>query len=489
MTNTIDFQDNFRCDFYHLTMAQTLFLDGEHNKPETFEMYIRRNPFKGGYTVAAGLGPVLEWIKNWGYTDQQIQFLREQKTPTGKPMFKAEFIDMLKNTPLQVNIDAIPEGEVFFPNEPVARVTGPAWQCSMVETAFLNGINAASLIATKAARIVTAADGRNVMEFGLRRAQDRQGMMPTRAAAVGGILTTSNVDAAMRYGIKAVGTHAHSFVMHYKDEVEAFKAWLKHNPENATLLIDTYDTIQGAKNAVAAAKQTGVALGGVRLDSGDLVYLSKKVRKILDAGGFKNAKIVASNDLDERIVQSLIRQGAKIDIFGIGTNLVTAADQPALGGVYKVKVTDGRDCIKVSEDAIKTTIPGATEVVRMLEDTKVRKFAGDVIVDVNNKLKAKGRLKEKLVSVNLANEKEKVFPVGTPYYKPLVQVVRNGKVLGDMDIRPVQEIAKATKVNLAALDAAHKRFDEAHIYVAGLEKELFNRRKDMIKATYAKTGR
>lgn len=483
---TYEKQDNFRCDYYHLTMAQTLFLDGEHNTPETFEMYIRRNPFKGCYTMVAGLGPVLEWIKNWGYTDEQIEFLRVQKTPKGNPAFKEEFLDMLKNTPLQVTIDALPEGELAFPNEPFVRVTGPAWQCSMIETAFLNGVNAPSLIATKAARIVTAADGRAIMEFGVRRAQDRQGIMPARAAGVAGILTTSNVDAALRYGLKAVGTHAHSFVMHYADELAAFKAWLKHNPENATLLIDTYDTIEGAKNAVRAAKETGVPLMGVRLDSGDLVYLSQEVRKVLDAGGQKNCKIVASNDLDEHIIESLIAQGAKIDIFGVGTNLVTAADQPALGGVYKLKVTDGRDCIKVSEDAIKTTVPGATEIVRMLARNEELKFDGDVIVDVNNKLKSAGHLTEPLASVNMANEREKVFPVGTRYYKPMKRVVTAGKVLGDYDIRPVKNIATFAQKNMVALDAAHKRLLNPHVYVAGLEKGLFDKRKTMIKAVQAK---
>jgi len=464
-------QNNFWCDFYHLTMAQTLFLDGQADVPSTFEMFIRQNPFDGGYTIAAGQGLVLQWLSNWGYASEKIAAIERMG------MFQPEFLEFIRTQPLQVTIDALPEGEVFFPNEPIVRVSGPAWQVSIIETAFLNAINCHSMIATKAARIKNSAQDfagyKDVMEFGYRRSQSAFGLISTRAAAIGGIIVTSNVDAAIEYGLPCKGTHAHSFVMHYDTELQAFEKWLYHNPNNATVLVDTYDTLQGVKNAILASKNTGVKLTGIRLDSGDLAYLSIEARKLLDKAGMQHTKIVASNDLDEYAIESLQSQGACIDVYGIGTKLVTPG---ALGGVYKVKSVNGVDRIKISGDAIKTTIPGATETIRIVDENG--KFGGDVITPVGFITEDSGTLPKPVVSVNPENSMPKTFVTGTKFYKPMKRVAENGVVTSDT--RPIVEIGRETTINLERLDRSHKRLLNPHAYVAGIEKGLFMRRMDMI---------
>ena len=471
----------FWCDFYHLTMAQSLFLDGESERDETFEMYVRKNPFRGAYTIAAGLGPVLAWLRDWGYDEESVEYLRGLRTAES-PVFHESFLNKLRCSTLLLTIDAFPEGELIFPNEPFVRVRGPAWQCSVVESAFLNGVNAASNIATKTSRILEASSGRSVMEFGLRRSNDRGGLLSTRSAAAGGLMATSNVDAARIYGLSPVGTHAHSFVMHYDSELKAFEAWLTHNPQNSTLLIDSYDTLEGVKNAVKASISTGVPLGAVRLDSGDLAYFSKAARTILDEAGFIETKIVASGDLDEYIINDLLTvQKAPIDSFGVGTKLV--APGSTLGGVYKLKVTSGKNRIKVSEDPEKTSIPGATEVIRLFS-SDMERFAGDVIVEAGNELPLRGRLPFNLESVNLKNGTRKTFAAGTAFYKPMTRVMSAGTLMGGHESRALSEIADATRKNLASLDHEHKRLLNPHLYVAGLERGLYDRRNEMINALH-----
>ncbi|MCL2010045.1 MAG: nicotinate phosphoribosyltransferase [Synergistaceae bacterium] len=491
---TIAADNAFWCDFYHLTMAQSLFLDGEGDKDETFEMFVRKKPFGGAYIVAAGLGPVLSWLRGWGYDEDSVGYLRAQRA-NGVPVFHEPFLDMLGSASLELTIDAFPEGELIFPNEPFVRVTGPAWQCSVVESAFLNGINSASLIATKASRIMEASRGKGVMEFGLRRSNDRGGLLSTRSAAVGGFMVTSNVDAARKYGLKAAGTHAHSFVMHYDSELAAFEAWLIHNPNNATLLVDSYDALEGVTNAIKASKSTGVPLEGVRLDSGDLAYFSKAAREILDAAGFYETKIVVSGDLDEYIIADLLTvQKAPIDVFGVGTKLVVP--ETALGGVYKLKVTSGESRIKVSEDPAKTTIPGATEVIRLLSPCAER-FVGDVIAEAGEagkagkegkKLPSRGRLERDMESVNMKSGVLKTFGKGTAFYKPMTRVMSAGVLTGGHESRSLAEIAEAARKNLAALDSEHKRLLNPHLYVAGLERSLYDKRGKMIRALHHFSG-
>lgn len=469
--------EKFWMDKYHLTMAQTSFLAGTAMKQSVSEMFVRSNPFGGGYTVVAGLGPVLEWLADYGFSDKQIAWLATDKNEDGTPTFVPEFLEWLKAQKLSVTIDALPEGELAFPNEAIVRVSGPKWQVDRIEGAQLNGINASSLIATKAARINHAAGGRAIMEFGLRRAQDMFGMRSTRSAAVGGIMTTSNADAARKYKLKWAGTHAHSFVMEHDTEIQAFEEWLIHNPKNATVLVDTYDTIAGVKTAIEASKNTGVPLKGIRLDSGDLAYLSIAARMLLDEASLQDCKILASNDLDEYTLESLYDQGAKIDIPAVGTKLVTGGDQSALGGVYKLKSIDGVDKMKISGDIIKQTIPGATETIRMLDSDG--NFDGDVITSVGLVAQQSGMLEFPIVSVNIATNRAKTFAVGTRFYKPAVRVVTNGVVDMTHAKRDVNEIGAETGRNLYRLGLAHKRLLNPHEYVAGLEKSLFMKRLEM----------
>ena len=473
------------CDLYHLTMAQAMFDEGTHNKIETYEMFIRKTPFQGSYLIAAGLGEVLEWINNWHFSDEDIEYLKSQG-------FKKEFLDMIKTTPLSINMEAFREGEIVFPNEPIVRVTGPAWQAVMIETGILNIINAQSLFATKASRIKEAAssDGKNrtVLEMGLRRAQDTQGFTPTRASYIGGIDATSNVEAGKYYNIPVAGTMAHCFIMRHKNEVDAFKSYMRAFPTQASLLIDTYDTIQGAKNAVQAAKETGIPLKSVRLDSGDLAYLSKEVRKILDKNGCQETKITVSNDLDEYTIQSLLlEQKAPIDIFGVGTMLATSYEQPALGGVYKLKQTEEGAVIKVSENKIKTTIPGATDVIRIVDETG--QYMGDIIHEQGRRYLNKQSLNQNLTSIEINKETNRLFKKGTKAYRPMIPVIQNGIINQTEMRRPLKEIRQYAFNNLKRLDKTHKRLKSSHTYVAGLEKKLFITRNKLRNQALNMKGR
>jgi len=468
-------------------MAQAMFLEGTHNDPETQEMFIRKNPFKGEFTVVAGLAPVIEWIAQYGFSDDQLAYLASLKNTNGTPRFKPEFLELLKNEPLQITIDAMPEGEIVFPNEPIVRISGPAWQVNLVESAFLQSINSASLIATKAARIKGADEGKIFAEFGLRRAQNP--MMASRSAIIGGFNSTSNVDAGFQYGIPVSGTHAHSFIMRKKTEQAAFESWLKHNPDNAMVLIDTYDTINGIKLAIEASKKTGVPLMGVRLDSGDLAALSIEVRQLLDAAGMKTTKIVASNDLNEYKITELKKRGAKIDFYGVGTDVATGGDQPALGGVYKLKKTQDGKVIKCSEDPIKTTIPGATETIRILSETG--NFKRDVITTLGFVAANAGRLSKDMNGSNMDGSFAWPYTKGERFYKPMRRMVSRGKVNPTATKRSVMEIAADAKANLAKLDASHKRItvpakypyegEYPTAYPVDVEIGLFKERRRMIE--------
>lgn len=466
------------CDLYHLTMAQAMFNEGTHNRQETYEMYIRKAPFEGSYLITAGLGEVVQWLDKWKFEPEHLDYLRSIE----EPKFSEDFLKMLKDTKLNISMEAMPEGEVVFPNQPIVRVTGPAWQAMIVEAGVLNLINSQSLIATKASRICMAAQSdkhkRRVLELGLRRAQDTQGFSATRAAFIGGVDATSNVEAGFHYNIPVAGTMAHCFIMRELDEVDAFKSYMKTFPKSASVLVDTYDTLEGTKNAIKAAKELDIPLQSVRLDSGDLGYLSKEVRKLLDENNCKTTKIVVSNDLDEYTIKSLIQeQNAPIDVFGVGTMLVTAYDQPALGGVYKLKQTGERPVIKLSENPIKTTIPGATDVVRILDDKGM--YKGDIICDRDANLVKDGKLTRGVISVNLANQYMKVFEEGTKAYKPLVAAIINGKVNPKVRDRDIKDIREQTLKSLSCLDASHLRLKSPHIYVAGVDHKLYEKRQTL----------
>ena len=449
----------FYCDLYHLTMAQAWFNDNKHNQIKTSEAFFRRCPFGGRYLVSAGLQEFVEWIDNWHISQKDIDYLKTIKNADGTKMFNEKFLDYINGQRLKLNINAVPEGEIVFPNEPVLSVSGPCWQVDMVEAAFLNIFNAQSLIATKASRMVNAAslDGkkRPVLEFGLRRAQDMGCFLPTRASYIGGCVGTSNVAAARYYGIDVKGTMAHSFIMSYENELDAFKSYMKASPSNTTLLVDTYDTRQGIKNAIKASQETGIELQGIRIDSGDLAYWAKEARKMFDEADMPNVKIVVSNDLDEHLIENLIMvQHAPIDIFAAGTKLVTAYDTPALGGVFKTKSYQNPPVIKIADG--KTTIPGATNVVRIVKNGK---YEGDIITRSDENLVYEGKLTRGVKSyrLNSGTAENMSFEKGEQAYTLLKPIMAGGYIVGqDLDLS-LKQLRNDTIRNLDKLDNSYKR--------------------------------
>jgi nicotinate phosphoribosyltransferase len=374
-------------DMYQLTMSYGYWKAGLAEREAVFHLFFRENPFHGGFTLSCGLGDCVKYMLGFRFGDNDLAYLAELKGDDDQPLFEAAFLEYLRELRLRFDVDAIPEGSVVFPHEPLLRVRGPILQAQLMETALLNIVNFQSLIATKAARICLAAQGDPVVEFGLRRAQGVDGALTaSRAAYVGGCAATSNLMAGKLFGIPVRGTHAHSWVLAFDDELAAFNAYADALPNNAYFLVDTYNSLDGVKHAVEVGKRlqkSGHRLGGIRLDSGDLAYLSIEARKILDAGGFKDALILASNDLDEHLIASLKQQGAAIQVWGVGTKLVTAYDQPALGGVYKLSALRRADGtwahkLKLSEQAAKVNNPGLLQVRRFQQG---REFIGDAIFD------------------------------------------------------------------------------------------------------------
>lgn len=376
-------------DLYELTMMQGYFKNNT-NETVVFDAFYRNNPSGNGYAICCGLEQVIDYIKNLHFDKEDVDYLRS----TG--LFDEDFLEYLSNFKFSGDIYAIPEGTVVFPREPLVKVVAPIMEAQLVETAILNIINHQSLIATKAARVVYAAQGDGVMEFGLRRAQGPDaGIYGARATVIAGCVGTSNVLAGQMFDIPVKGTHAHSWIMSFPDEYTAFKKYSELYPNACTLLVDTYDTLKsGVPNAIRVfteMKEAGIPLKnyGIRLDSGDLAYLSKKARKMLDAAGFTDAIISASSDLDELLINSLKNQGAKITSWGVGTNLITSADNPAFGGVYKLaaimdeKTGEFIPKIKLSENSAKITNPGNKTVYRVYD--KEGKIKADLIALVDEK--------------------------------------------------------------------------------------------------------
>ncbi len=371
-------------DLYELTMMQGYYKTGE-NDSVIFDVFYRKNPSGSGYAIACGLEQVIDYIKNLSFSYDDIDYLR------GLGIFDEDFLEYLARYHFTGDIYAIPEGTVVFPKEPLLKVIAPIMEAQLVETAILNIINHQSLIATKASRVCYAADGDGVMEFGLRRAQGPDaGTLGARAAMIGGCIGTSNVLTGQLYDVPVLGTHAHSWIMSFKDEYTAFKTYADMYPDSCTLLVDTYDTLNsGVPNAIRVFQEMRDAgikpkSYGIRLDSGDLAYISKEARKMLDAAGFKDAVIAASSDLDEYLINSLKNQGAMINSWGVGTNLITSADCPAFGGVYKLAALKpaGTDTfipkIKISENPAKITNPGNKTVYRIY-DNQTGKIKADLI--------------------------------------------------------------------------------------------------------------
>ncbi|MDW8296705.1 MAG: nicotinate phosphoribosyltransferase [Raineya sp.] len=468
-------------DLYQLTMAYGYWKSGRGEQEAVFNLFFRRSPFKGGYAIACGLEYILDYLQNFHLDSSDIAYLASLKGNDGKPLFETDFLDYLSKMQFTCTIDAIPEGTVVFPHEPLLRVRGPIIQCQLIETPLLNIINFQTLIATKAARVVWASRGESVLEFGLRRAQGIDGgLAASRAAYVGGCDATSNVLAGKLFGIPVRGTHAHSWVMSFESELEAFETYAEILPNNCIFLVDTYDTIEGVKNAVKVGqklREKGYKLAGIRLDSGDLAYLSIQARKILDEAGFRDAVIVASNDLDEEIIESLKNQDAKISVWGVGTKLVTAYDQPALGGVYKISAIRRKDGswdykMKLSEQSIKISTPGLQQVKRF---EKNGEFVGDMIFDEENFTE-----KETYTMIDPADSTRfKTFTNDEASENLLIRVFENGKVVYQSP--DLEEIRRRVKEQLAKFHAGIKRFVNPHSYPVGLEENLWQLKHELIK--------
>ena len=468
-------------DLYQLTMAQGYFCGGERDTQAVFQLFFRKLPFEGGYAVAAGLSDALDLMSELRFEPDDIAYLATILGNDGERMFEPSFLDYLSALEFSCDVDAIAEGTLVFPHEPLVRLRGSLIECQLMETALLTVVNFQTLIATKASRVVRAARGEPVLEFGLRRAQGIDGgLSASRAAYLGGVAATSNVLAGRLYGIPVKGTHAHSWVMGFDSELEAFERYAEVMPNNCVFLVDTYDTLEGVRRAIEVGKklrERGHEMVGVRLDSGDLSYLSQRARELLDESGFPEASVVASNGLDEYTISSLKEQGARIDTWGVGTKLVTAWDQPALGGVYKLAAIrrpgqGWQDRIKLSEQAVKISNPGLLRVRRYLNEEGI--CLGDVIYD--ERLGVDGDI----VMVDpMDMTRRKRLARELPHVELLEPVVRGGEVLE----RSTQTLEQARARCAEQLDLFHdgiKRLHHPHQYPVGLELALYERKTRMI---------
>ena len=458
-------------DLYQLTMAYGYWKTERAEREAVFHLFFRQNPFQGGFTIAAGLQYVVDYVDGFRFSADDVEYLAGLQGNDGQPLFESAFLDYLAELELRCDIDAVPEGTVMFPHEPLVRVKGPILQCQILETALLNLVNFQSLIATKAARISAATGGEPVLEFGLRRAQGIDGALAaSRAAYIGGCDATSNVLAGKLFGIPVRGTHAHSWVMSFDDEMSAFEEYAAAMPNNCVFLVDTYDTLAGVRNAIEVGRklrETGHEMVGVRLDSGDLAYLSIEARRLLDDAGFLDAAIVASNDLDEGIIASLKDQGAKIAVWGVGTKLVTAYDQPALGGVYKLgamqnEAGEWEPKVKLSEQAIKTSTPG------MLQIRRYRNGDGAVADMIYNQLT--GEPAERIMVDPLDPTRQQRLGDGLDADDLLIPAVRGGGVVHQQ--KELAAIRSRTKQQLSMFRAGVRRHMNPHQYPVGLEKSL-----------------
>ena len=476
-------------DLYQLTMAAGYWFSGLAEREAVFHLSFRESPFGGGYAIACGLTSVINYMDGFRIRREDANYLANLRDTGGGPLFRADFLRTLETLRFCCDIDAAPEGSIVFPHEPILRVRGPIMQCQLLETVLLNFINFQTLIATKAARIVQAANGDEVMEFGLRRAHGIDGgITASRSAYVGGCMGTSNVLAGKLYGIPIRGTHAHSWVMSFNSEREAFAAYADAMPNNCVFLVDTYDSIEGIRNAIHIGKtmrKRNVILSGVRLDSGDLAYLSIKARQLLDEAGFTETKIIASNDLDEIVIESLKQQGARIDIWGVGNRLTTAYNQPSLGGVYKLSAIrnhhgEWQDRIKISEQTIKNTTPGILQVLRHSDDETMH---ADVIIDEN----APPASATPITMVDPLDHTRCRTLISGFDAQPLLQpIFRNGqRVYDPLDATAIRAYAQQ---QLRRLHPAIRRFVNPHTYPVGLERSLHDRRTALILSMRKRSG-
>lgn len=466
------------CDFYELTMANGYFCLGKSDEIAYFDVFYRKVPDGGGFAIAAGLEQVINYINNLRFTEEDIEFLRS------KNIFSEDFLKYLLDFRFTGDIYAVPEGTPIFPNEPIMTVRAPSVEAQFIETFLLLCLNHQSLIATKANRVVRAADGRPVMEFGSRRAQGADGaVLGARAAYIGGCSATACTISDRDYAIPATGTMAHSWVQMFDTEYEAFVAYCKLYPNNATLLVDTYDVLRsGVPNAIKAFREVLLPLGitkcGIRLDSGDITYLSKKARKMLDEAGFTDCKIVVSNSLDENIIRDIILQGAKIDSFGVGERLITAKSNPVFGGVYKlVAKEDGGKVvpkIKISENPEKITNPHFKKVYRIFDnDTNIA--IADLLCVYDEEIDPSKPLtlfdpvetwKKKTVTNYTAREL-------------LVPIFKGGRCV--YELPHISEIRQYCKNEVDHLWDEVKRFENPHRYYVDLSKKLWDIKHELLE--------
>ncbi|MGO1580600.1 MAG: nicotinate phosphoribosyltransferase [Peptoniphilaceae bacterium] len=476
--NTFD-KNNYTllCDFYEFAMSNGFFKSGLEKKIAYFDMFFRSVPDEASYAIIAGLQQVIEYFENLKFTEEDIEFLKS------KGIFDDQYLDYLRNFKFECDVWAMPEGTIAFPQEPLIIVRGPIIQAQMLETMILLTINHQSMIATKANRIVSAAQGRPVIEFGSRRAQGYSGAnLGARASYIGGCLGTANTLAEKIYKIPALGTMAHSWVQLFDSEYEAFKAYAKAYPDQCFLLVDTYDTLkQGIPNAIRVFDEVVVKAGyrpkGIRIDSGDIAYLSKMARKMLDDAGYEDVKIMASNSLDEFTIKNILHQGAKLDSFGVGERLITSKSAPVFGGVYKLTGVeeDGNliPKIKISENVTKITNPGFKQVYR-LYDKESNKALADVVT-----------LHDEIID----NSKE--YEIFHPIYtwkrkiiknfiaKPLlVRIYDKGKLV--YKLPEIEEIRNLVQEELKTIWEEVKRLDNPQEYIVDLSYDLWKIKEDLL---------
>jgi nicotinate phosphoribosyltransferase len=456
-------------DFYELTMALGYFRKGRQDETAVFDYFFRTNPFENGFTVFAGLGDFLEMLEKFRYSSSDLEYLKSQGFPD-------DFLDYLAGFNFRGTVSSVEEGEIAFPREPLIKITGNLIENQLIESLLLNIINFESLVATKAYRIRQVAGNRGFSEFGLRRAQGWGSIMASRASCIGGADSTSNVLAAKKYGITPSGTQAHSWIQSFGNELEAFRSYAEIHGNDSIFLADTYDTLRsGIPNAIRVAKEMearGERLKGIRLDSGDLAYLSKKARIMLDEAGLDYVLIVASNQLNENVIRSLLtEQGAPIDSFGVGTELVSAKPDAALDGVYKLAEVGGFPRMKISENVVKLTLPGNKKLVRFYDSEGF--FYRDGIFLENESLSGDLVIHHPIYpekNTNVTGLKSEIL---------LQPVFHNGK--SHLDDKTPYQIHEYLKERIALLPVEHQRFVRPHLYKTGISHELLQLRNELIQ--------
>ena len=466
-------------DFYEITMGNGFFNEGQKDRKVVFDMFFRKVPDNGGFAIMAGLSQLIDYLKNLSFSKEDIEYLRS------KNIFNEEFLQYLKDFKFECDVFAIKEGTPIFPNEPIVKVVGPIIQAQFIETMVLLSINHQSLIATKANRIVRAAKGRGVMEFGSRRAQGYDGaILGARATYIGGCIGTACTILDRDYQINAIGTMAHSWIQFFDSEYEAFKAYAKNYPTSCTLLVDTYNVLKsGVPNAIRVAKEIlepqGYRLKGVRLDSGDLTYLSKEVRKMLDDAGLEDCQIVVSNSLDEYVIESLLQEGAEIDLFGVGERMITSKSEPVFGGVYKLVAVENNNKefipkIKISENVEKITNPHSKQVYRFF-DKSTGKALGDVLTlddEVIDESKP-------YVLFDPVNTWKKKKLTNYNVEKLLTPIFIKGKlVYDDPNVEEIKEYCK-NQIDNTLWDEV-KRFHNPQTYYVDLSQKLWDIKQELL---------